>query len=51
MRLIHGLNFPAFVGLERSTICPIVTSVIASTKRAAIIKSPTTAASMLITSV
>ena len=51
IRLIHGLNFPSFVGRDRSTICPIVTSVTASTNRAAIIRSPTTAAGTPITSV
>ena len=51
IRLIHGRNLPSFVGLERSTICPIVTSVNASTKRAAIISIPTTPADNPITSV
>ena len=51
IRRIHGLNFPSFVGLERSTICPIVTSVKASTNLAAIINTPTTPALIPITSV
>ena len=43
IRFSHGLNLPSLVGFDRSTICPIVTSVTASINRAAIIRMPTVA--------
>ena len=51
IRLSQGRNFPSLVGLERSTIWPMVTSVKASTKRAIIMIMPTTPALTPITSV
>ena len=51
IRLSHGRNLPSLVGLQRSTICPMVISVKASTMRAAIITMPTTPAETPITSV
>ena len=48
--LIHGRNFPFFPGLLLSTICPMVTSVNASTIRATIIIIPTSFTSTPITS-
>ena len=43
IRLIQGRNRPSLVGLARSTIWPMATSVKASTKRATIISRPTIA--------
>ena len=51
MRRSHGANLPLAVGLLRSTIWPIVTSVKASTMRQTIIMVPTRAAEMPMTSV
>ena len=43
IRLIQGRNRPSLVGLARSTIWPMATSVKASIKRATIISRPTIA--------